>query len=85
MSGGDDIKAIRRQGYFGRLIKLIDEYPMIFIVGCDNVGSSQMAKIRHALRGKAVLLMGKNVRKIQVFTDLQYLDYDQKGNQRTSR
>jgi len=30
------------------------------MVGCDNVGSAQMAKIRKALRGKAVLLMGKN-------------------------
>jgi len=59
MSGGES-KAARKQAYFGKLIKLLDEYPNIFIVGCDNVGSSQMAKIRHALRGKAVLLMGKN-------------------------
>jgi len=53
-------KAARKQSYFGRLVKLFDEYPNIFIVGVDNVGSFQMAKIRHALRGKAVLLMGKN-------------------------
>jgi len=59
MSGGET-KAARRQSYFGRLLKLIDEFPNIFIVGADNVGSAQMAKIRHALRGKAVLLMGKN-------------------------
>eukprot|EP01114_Cavostelium_apophysatum_P004930 TRINITY_DN153_c0_g1_i1.p1 TRINITY_DN153_c0_g1~~TRINITY_DN153_c0_g1_i1.p1 ORF type:complete len:337 (+),score=109.58 TRINITY_DN153_c0_g1_i1:70-1011(+) len=59
MSGGD-AKAARRQGYFGRLIKLIDEYPKILIVGADNVGSSQMAKVRHSLRGKAIVLMGKN-------------------------
>jgi len=59
MSGGES-KAARKQNYFGRLIKLLDEYPNIFIVGADNVGSSQMSKIRHALRGKAVLLMGKN-------------------------
>jgi len=58
MSGGET-KAARRQSYFGRLLKLIDEFPNIFIVGADNVGSAQMAKIRHALRGKAVLLMGK--------------------------
>jgi len=59
MSGGES-KAARRQSYFGRLLKLLDEYPNIFIVGADNVGSAQMAKIRHALRGKAVILMGKN-------------------------
>jgi len=59
MSGAES-KAARKQAYFGRLIKLLDEYPRIFIVGADNVGSAQMAKIRHALRGKAVLLMGKN-------------------------
>lgn len=59
MSGAES-KAARKQAYFGKLIKLIDEYPRIFVVGADNVGSAQMAKIRHALRGKAVLLMGKN-------------------------
>jgi len=59
MAGGVD-KAARKQAFFGRLIKLLDEYPNIFIVGADNVGSAQMMKIRHALRGKAVLLMGKN-------------------------
>jgi len=59
MSGAES-KAARKQAYFGKLIKLLDEYPRIFVVGADNVGSAQMAKIRHALRGKAVLLMGKN-------------------------
>merc|ERR1712154_127063 len=37
-----------------------DEYPKCFIVGADNVGSKQMQEIRIALRGKAVVLMGKN-------------------------
>jgi large subunit ribosomal protein LP0 len=39
---------------------LLDEYPKCFIVGADNVGSSQMQKIRISLRGSAVILMGKN-------------------------
>merc|ERR1712038_1766208 len=39
---------------------LLDEYPKCFIVGADNVGSKQMQEIRIALRGKAVVLMGKN-------------------------
>jgi len=59
MSGAEG-KAARKQAYFAKLIKLLDEYPKIFIVGADNVGSAQMAKIRHALRGKGVILMGKN-------------------------
>jgi large subunit ribosomal protein LP0 len=55
MSGGD-----RKQAYFAKLAKLLEEYPKIMIVGADNVGSSQMQKIRKSLRGKAVILMGKN-------------------------
>lgn len=39
---------------------MLDEYPKCFIVGADNVGSSQMQKIRISLRGSAVILMGKN-------------------------
>merc|ERR1712240_292325 len=39
---------------------LFDEYPKAFIVNADNVGSKQMQNIRQALRGKAVVLMGKN-------------------------
>lgn len=42
------------------MIKLLDEYPKCFIVGADNVGSSQMQKIRISLRGSAIILMGKN-------------------------
>jgi len=59
MSGGDSGQA-KKQAYFNKLIKLLDEYTKIFIVGVDNVGSNQMQKIRQAIRGKAVVLMGKN-------------------------
>jgi len=52
--------AERKQAYFNKLGKLIEEYPKILIVGADNVGSNQMARIRKALRGKGTLLMGKN-------------------------
>jgi len=38
----------------------MDEYPKMFIVGADNVGSKQMQQIRIGLRGTAVVLMGKN-------------------------
>lgn len=42
------------------LQQLLDDYPKCFIVGADNVGSKQMQTIRLSLRGKAVVLMGKN-------------------------
>jgi len=38
----------------------LDQYPKILICHADNVGSHHMQQIRTALRGKAVLLMGKN-------------------------
>jgi len=62
MASGADGRAARKQNYFDKLVKLLDEYPKLFIVGADNVGSSQIQKIRVALRGKAVILMGKNTK-----------------------
>lgn len=38
----------------------MSEFPSAFIVNVDNVGSNQMHQIRQALRGKGVVLMGKN-------------------------
>uniref|UniRef100_A0A672SRA0 Large ribosomal subunit protein uL10 n=1 Tax=Sinocyclocheilus grahami TaxID=75366 RepID=A0A672SRA0_SINGR len=43
-----------------RFQQLLDDYPKCFIVEADNVGSKQMQTIRLSLRGKAVVLMGKN-------------------------
>jgi len=53
-------KSTWKANYFIKLTTLLDEYPKCFIVGADNVGSKQMQEIRIALRGKAVVLMGKN-------------------------
>jgi len=52
--------AERKQAFFTKLNKLIEDYTKVLIVGADNVGSHHMQTIRKALRGKAVLLMGKN-------------------------
>jgi len=61
MSGGELSSKERKQLYFTKLVKLLDEYPCILVVGADNVGSNHMQQIRKALRAKgAVLLMGKN-------------------------
>jgi large subunit ribosomal protein LP0 len=53
-------KSTWKSNYFSKLTNLLDEYPKCFIVGADNVGSKQMQEIRIALRGQAVVLMGKN-------------------------
>lgn len=53
-------KAAWKSNYFLKLVNLFDEYPKCFLVEADNVGSKQMQQIRMSLRGKAVVLMGKN-------------------------
>eukprot|EP00842_Homolaphlyctis_polyrhiza_P000928 jgi/Hompol1/1836/HPOL_005742-RA len=58
MAGGD--ARTKKENYFTTLYQLLQEYPTIFVVNVDNVGSNQMHQIRKALRGKAVVLMGKN-------------------------
>jgi len=55
MSKGDN-----KAEYFVKLEKLLKEYNTIFVVNVDNVGSNQMHQVRKELRGKAVILMGKN-------------------------
>jgi len=50
----------RKTNYRAKLEALLDQYKSILIVNADNVGSHQMQQIRVALRGKAVLIMGKN-------------------------
>ncbi|CAF1161249.1 unnamed protein product [Adineta ricciae] len=53
-------RATWKAKYTMRLTQYLDEYPKIFVVGADNVGSRQMQKIRVSLRGHAVIMMGKN-------------------------
>jgi len=49
-----------KEAYFEKLKELLATYPSIFLVNVDNVGSNQMHQIRVSLRGKGVVLMGKN-------------------------
>lgn len=53
-------KLAKKQAYFDKLIDLCVNTPNALIVGIDHVASKQMQDIRIALRGKAVVLMGKN-------------------------
>ncbi|GAB5030566.1 60s acidic ribosomal protein p0 [Nannochloropsis oceanica] len=52
----------KKEDYFEKVEELLGSYTKVFIVGVDNVGSKQMQQIRHALRGSATVLMGKNTR-----------------------
>jgi len=63
-------RRIRKEKYVERLKSTVAEYKNVLIVGVDNVGSNQMQKVRLALRGKAVVLMGKNTLIRKVFRDL---------------
>jgi large subunit ribosomal protein LP0 len=56
---------IAKYGSWSRMFTQIAPYnrnylASIFVVNVDNVGSNQMHQIRVALRGKGVVLMGKN-------------------------
>jgi large subunit ribosomal protein LP0 len=56
----------RKEKFVVKMKEVVKNYKNVLIVGVDNVGSNQMQKVRVALRGKAVVVMGKNtlVRKI---------------------
>ncbi|XP_029190855.1 60S acidic ribosomal protein P0-like isoform X1 [Acropora millepora] len=53
-------KTTWKANYFLKIIRFMDEYPKLFVVGVDNVGSKQMQQIRQSMRGRAEILMGKN-------------------------
>jgi hypothetical protein len=53
-------RSANKSQYFDKLKALLEEYHSIFIVGVDNVSSQQMHEIRHSMRNKGVILMGKN-------------------------
>lgn len=59
-------KWIRKTAYWQKLNTALDEYKNILIIGVDFVGSNQMQQIRKTIRGKGVVLMGKNtlIRKV---------------------
>jgi len=50
----------KKSAYFNKLIDLCVNSPNALIVNVDHVASKQMSDIRVELRGKAVVLMGKN-------------------------
>lgn len=63
-------RRIRKEKFAQRLRDALSTYNNILIVGVDNVGSNQMQKVRIALRGKALVLMGKNTLTRKILHDL---------------
>jgi large subunit ribosomal protein LP0 len=63
---------IKRKYYYReRLVSYLNEYKGALLIEVDFVGSNQMQQVRQALRGKAVVLMGKNTVIRRVFAEQQ--------------
>lgn len=60
----------RKERLVEKLKEAVLEFKNVLVVGVDNVGSSQMQKVRIALRGKAVVVMGKNTLVRKVLRDM---------------
>jgi len=50
----------RKEPFCDRLEYLLQNYPAVFVVLCNNIGSSHMQKIKKSLREKAIIVKGKN-------------------------
>jgi len=63
-------RRLRKEAFVVKLKEAVATYKNVLIVGVDNVGSNQMQKVRIALRGKAVILLGKNTLIRKVLRDI---------------
>jgi len=63
-------RRLRKEKFVEKLKEAISTYKNVLIVGVDNVGSNQMQKVRVALRGKAIVVMGKNTLIRKILRDL---------------
>lgn len=63
-------RRLRKEKFVEKLKSAIADYKNVLIVGVDNVGSNQMQKVRLALRGKAIVVMGKNTLIRKIMRDL---------------
>jgi large subunit ribosomal protein LP0 len=65
-------KILKKEQYDAKLRSYLEEYDKAFLVHADNVGSKQFMDIRAGLRGKSVVLMGKNTmmkRSIRLYVE----------------
>jgi len=63
-------RRIRKEKFVAKFKAAVAEYKNILVVGVDNVGSNQMQKVRLALRGQAIVVMGKNTLIRKIMRDL---------------
>lgn len=59
----------RKMTYWNKLEKAFQEYKNILIISVDFVGSKQMQEVRMAIRGKGIIIMGKNTIMRKVIRD----------------
>jgi large subunit ribosomal protein LP0 len=59
----------RKLAYRAKLEALLGEYKSALVLCVDNVGSNQMQTVRMALRGRAVMVLGKNTVMRKVMND----------------
>eukprot|EP01130_Rhizamoeba_saxonica_P002248 TRINITY_DN12090_c0_g1_i1.p1 TRINITY_DN12090_c0_g1~~TRINITY_DN12090_c0_g1_i1.p1 ORF type:complete len:321 (-),score=97.07 TRINITY_DN12090_c0_g1_i1:34-996(-) len=69
MSGKGLKGRAKKAAYIERVVDLFENHSTIFIVHCDNIGSSHMQRIRASIRGSATILMGKNSLLRKAITD----------------
>jgi len=50
----------KKEEYMARFINAMESYPRAVLVTVDFIGSTHMQNIRRSLRGRAVLMLGKN-------------------------
>lgn len=60
------LKKQRKNAYWAKLESALNEYKNILVITVDFVGSKQMQNVRLAIRGKGIVVMGKNtiIRKV---------------------
>jgi large subunit ribosomal protein LP0 len=68
-------KKDKKDAYAVKLRNTLKEYNKVMLVSADNVGSNHMQKIRASIRGKGVILMGKNT-MIRRIIRLEFKDFE---------
>jgi len=66
---GLSLRKIRKNNYWAKLENAIHDYKNILIITVDFVGSKQMQDVRMAVRGRGILVLGKNTIMRKVIRD----------------
>lgn len=63
-------RKLRKAKFKVKLEKCVEQYPAILVCTIDHVGSNQMQKVRIGIRGRGVILCGKNTMIRKIMQDL---------------